>query len=208
MSWKDYLYFDKRDKNAIILLLLLIILSGIIYVLVRNNNQKVNPETELTYQSESNLLKGNREIEKQISNNYSGKLKRGETIELNNADTIALKKIPGIGSAYANRIVKYRNSLGGYVSINQLKEVWGIDEELYNRIELYLTVESNPQRLRINKLKFDQLKSHPYLSYKQVKAIIDIRDRKRNLTSINRLALLEEFTEKDIERLKPYLSFE
>lgn len=208
MSWKDYLYFDRRDKNAVILLLILIVLSGIIYVLVRNNNQKVNSEKELSYQFEFNSSENNLEDNNKKLSYYSDKLKPGTTVELNSADTTTLKKIPGIGSAYAGRIIKYRNSLGGYVSVNQLREVWGVDEDLYNKIRPYLTVEGNPKKLKVNSLKFDQLKSHPYLDYKQVRVITDLRERKGNLTSINRLSLLDEFTKKDIDRLRPYLSFD
>lgn len=208
MSWKDYLYFERRDKNAVILLLILIVLGGIIYVLVRNNNQKVNSEKELSFQSELNSSENNLENNREKLSYHSDKLKAGATVELNSADTTELKKIPGIGSVYAGRIIKYRNSLGGYVSLDQLKEVWGVDDDLYNKIRPYLTVEENPKKLKVNSLKFDQLKSHPYLNYKQVKVITDLRERKGNLTSINRLSLLEEFTEKDIDRLKPYLSFD
>lgn len=208
MGWKDYFYFEKRDKNSIILLLILIVMSAIIYVLLQNNTHYINPEQELIYQNEFNSLQGELSDKKQNPAYHTTKLIYGKTIELNKSDTTELKKIPGIGSVFANRIVKYRNSLGGYVSAEQLKEVWGIDEELYNKIQMYLTVESNPQKLKVNKLGLDQLKSHPYINYKQAKVIIDLRERKRNLTSINRLALLEEFTQEDIERLKPYLSFD
>lgn len=208
MGWKDYFYFEKRDKNSIILLLILIVMSAIIYVLLQTNTHYINPEQELIYQNEFNSLQGELSNKEQNSTYHTAKLKPGTTIELNKSDTTELKKIPGIGSVFANRIVKYRNSLGGYVSAEQLKEVWGIDEELYNKIQTYVTVEGKPNELKVNKLGFDQLKSHPYINYKQAKVIIDLRERKRNLTSINRLALLEEFSQDDIERLKPYLSFD
>jgi len=135
-------------------------------------------------------------------------LKPGETIELNSADTTDLKKIPKIGSGFAGRIVKYRESLGGYFYIDQLKEVWGMDDYLYADIRPYITLEPGIKKLKINSASFEQLNKHPYISYKQAQVIIDLRERKGNLNSLSRLSLLDEFTQKDIERLRLYLSFD
>jgi competence ComEA-like helix-hairpin-helix protein len=136
------------------------------------------------------------------------KLAEGQTISLNEADTAQWKKIPGIGSAFASRIVKYRNRLGGFASVNQLKEVYGIDAELYSKISPYIKSDGNYSKINVNKLEFKQLLSHPYLNYKQVKAIVSLRDRKGRIASINELSMLDEFTSADIERLTPYLEFE
>ena len=66
------------------------------------------------------------------------KLSKGETILLNASDTAEWKKIPGIGSVYASRIVQYRNLLGGFSHVEQLLEVYGIDQELFSRIAVIL----------------------------------------------------------------------
>ena len=55
-------------------------------------------------------------------------------VELNTSDSIALENLPGIGPAFANRIIKYRNRLGGFIKTEQLLEVYGVDTALYNRI--------------------------------------------------------------------------
>ena len=136
------------------------------------------------------------------------KLAEGQTISLNETDTAQWKKIPGIGSVFASRIVKYRNRLGGFASVNQLKEVYGIDAELYSKISPYIEPDGNYSKINVNKLEFKQLLSHPYLNYKQVKAIVSLRDRKGRIASINELSMLDEFTTADIERLTPYLEFE
>ena len=67
-------------------------------------------------------------------------------VELNEADTLTLKKIPGIGSTFARRIVRYRELLGGYYTVEQLAEVYGIDEERY--IALYPWFRVDTTRLR------------------------------------------------------------
>lgn len=135
------------------------------------------------------------------------KLSLGETISLNEVDTTQWKKIPGIGSAYSSRIVKYQALLGGYVCKEQLMEVYGIDNELYSQISPYIEADSNYIKLNVNYLGFRDLLRHPYLNYKQVQAIVDLREKKGNIALINELAMLDEFTSDDIIRLEPYLLF-
>lgn len=135
------------------------------------------------------------------------KLSPGETISLNSTDTTEWKKIPGIGSSYSSRIVKYRALLGGYVSKEQLLEVYGIDSEMYTRISPYITEDANWSKVKINELEFKDLLRHPYLNYNQVQVIVNLRHKKGNITSTNELSMFDEFTNEDIERLTPYLEF-
>jgi len=135
------------------------------------------------------------------------KLSAGETITLNETDTTQWKKIPGIGSSYASRIVKYRELLGGYVRVEQLLEVYGMDDERYNRIVPYISSDANYRKIKVNEWEFKELLKHPYLNYKQVQAIVNLRRKKGDIVSINELAMLDEFTSEDIYRLEPYLEF-
>ncbi|WP_374950300.1 helix-hairpin-helix domain-containing protein [Mucilaginibacter sp.] len=99
--------------------------------------------------------------------------KRPVVVELNSSDSSALTLVNGIGGAFANRIINYRERLGGYVNKEQLKEVFGMDELKYR--EIAPQVKVNPARIRkiaINSITFDKLRLMPYLNYKQVNAII------------------------------------
>lgn len=135
------------------------------------------------------------------------KLRPGETISLNESDTSRWKMIPGIGSSYASRIVKYRELLGGFVRKDQLLEVYGLDAELYGRISPYIAPDSLWSRLAVNSADFRELLRHPYLNYEQVQAIFNLRRKKGNIRSIRELAMLDVFTEEDLNRLEPYLEF-
>lgn len=221
MNWKNYFYFQKGDKTAIILLLILISISGIFYWVTRPQKQTdtdgKNQEQALLFEQFQKGLKEAEYTEYKDSNTRNNsykytprlqKLKHGETIELNSADTTTLKTIPGIGSGFANRIVKYRNSLGGFCNMNQLTEVWGMDEYLFNDIAPYIELEVKVTKIKVNSANFRELNRHPYINYKQAQAITDIRLRKGSIESIKRLALLDEFPEKDILRLTPYLEFD
>lgn len=217
MNWKDWLYIPKSDKIAIVSLAILIAVLLLILFAINHRDKEdsvvVIPEDYKEWQAR---LMTKKEEEKQqfIQKHqkedriFQPKMKQGETIELNTADTTLLKMIPGIGSGYANRIVNYRNSLGGFVKIEQLGEVWGMDTYLYSQILPYLTLEPEYAPLYINRLSFKELLKHPYLNYKQASAIDDIRTRKGAIHSMNRLQMLDEFKKKDIDRLKDYISFE
>ena len=93
-------------------------------------------------------------------------------MELNTADTATLKKIPGIGSYYARRIVDYRNRLGGFVSVAQLKEMG----ELPENIGRWFTVSPAVHRpLLVNRMSVEVLRRHPYLNFYQSRVIVEHR---------------------------------
>lgn len=141
------------------------------------------------------------------SNRFAMKLRPGETITLNEDDTTRWKMIPGIGTSYASRIVKYRELLGGYVRKDQLLEVYGLNEELFARISPYIAPDSVWRPLPVNLAEFSELLRHPYLNYEQVQAIFNLRRKKGKIESIRELAMLDQFTQEDIKRLEPYLEF-
>ena len=153
----------------------------------------------------------NNENRKLIRYSKQEKLTDKEFIYLNETDTTQWKKVPGIGSSYAKRIVKYRNLLGGFTSINQLKEVYGIDNEMFDKVRVFIRedvdAKSSCEKLKINQLEFKQIIAHPYIDFEQTKAIVNLRRRIGNISSIDELAMLEEFSSDDIVRISPYLQF-
>lgn len=135
---------------------------------------------------------------------YPKKLNAGQTVDLNTADTTALKRIPGIGSYFARQIVQYREKLGGFVSMRQLDEL----EKLPLGIEKYLVLgNASPRRIMINKASFRELNGHPYISYYQARAISNHIHQFGPVHSFRDLSLYEEFTQQDFKRLEPYIDF-
>ena len=127
-------------------------------------------------------------------------------LDLNTVDTLTLRKIPGVGVGYSRAIVSYRQRLGGFVSVAQLKDIEGLPD----RIEEWFTVDENAEvnRIPINKSDFKTLVRHPYLSYEQVKVITTHIRKYGQLRSWKDLQLYPEFTPQDFERLTPYFVFE
>ncbi|MCF0199054.1 MAG: helix-hairpin-helix domain-containing protein [Bacteroidaceae bacterium] len=132
------------------------------------------------------------------------KLKEGETLDLNTADTAQLKMIPGIGSYYARRIVDYRSRLGGFASAAQLAEIDGMPEQA----QAYVTVDtSKVVRIDVNHCARNVLMRHPYMSGYRALSIWSYRHNMGPITSIETLRSLPDFTENDVRRLEPYLQF-
>ena len=127
-------------------------------------------------------------------------------LDLNSVDTLTLRKIPGIGVGYSLAIVRYRERLGGFVSVAQLKEIEGLPA----RIEEWFSVEApfEVRTIAINKSDFKTLVRHPYLNYEQVKVITTHIRKYGSLRSWKDLQLYSEFTPQDFERLTPYFVFE
>jgi competence ComEA-like helix-hairpin-helix protein len=233
--WKDFFYFSKRERRGMLLLIIFIagIFLGRFFFAPKElppvealelsvepgaaddenqttartsgySKQTHLPEKRTYYQQPEKM----QEPPKKQDYPTIDKLSAGQTIEINASDTAQLMKIPGIGAAFAKRIISYRNLLGGYSRIEQLQEVYGMYEELYAKITPYITV--NPdliQPVPVNTASLDRLKAHPYLNFYQAKAIMEMRKKKGKLTGIAELKLLEEFTAEDLERMKIYLEF-
>lgn len=135
---------------------------------------------------------------------YQPKIRRGEHIVLNTADTTALKTVPGIGSYFARKIVEYGERLGGYVSVDQLDEI----EDFPLDAKRYLVVENpSPRKLNVNRLSLNDLRRHPYLNFYQARAITDYRRLHGPLKSLQDLRLSKDFPSEVIERLLPYVEF-
>ena len=181
----------------------------------KEGEKKLNDERKQQYYAASissgkyDTVNNNVSEDKEYFKSYpkQEKLAINERINLNETDTSEWKKVPGIGSTYASRIVKYRNLLGGYVSVEQLREVYGIDNELFSKIASYIEPDLNYKKIQINRQEFKELNRHPYLSYKQVQAIMELRKRNGQVHSIDELAMLEEFTSDDLIKISPYLEF-
>jgi competence protein ComEA len=139
---------------------------------------------------------------------HINKAKPGEVIEINEADSARLTMIRGIGPAFARRIVHYRERVGGFYNKEQLKEVYGIDEKKYSEIKDGVSVNGKHIiKVNINTAVFNDLKRFPYLSYKQMDAIIAYRDEHGNYRSIKDLENIAILNAQILRKIEPYLIF-
>lgn len=128
-------------------------------------------------------------------------------IELNTSQPEDLEKLKGIGSVYAQRIVKYRNLLGGFVEKKQLLEVYGIKQELYQQIEMSLVVDSmNIKKIDLNTAEFKDLIRHPYIDKDQVKAILNYKKGGKKFLFVEELTQQRLISEEVYRRVYKYLT--
>ena len=139
--------------------------------------------------------------------------KRDTVLNLRTADTTELKLIRGIGSYRAKQIVRYRQQLGGFTHVEQLREIKALQPLLIDTLSAdsllaHFWLDSIiVEPLSVNSIGVERLQRHPYLSFEQAKAIYELRRRKVRLSSIEALEQLDCFTPEELLRVAPYLSF-
>ena len=145
-------------------------------------------------------------IEERDTVRYPIKLQPTDRVVLNNADTMVLRKVPGIGSHFARKIVEYRQRLGGYYRVQQLMEIEDFPE---TAIAYFIIPDSTlpSRKLNVNRLSLNELKRHPYINFYQARAITDYRRQHGLLKSLQDLKLDRDFPPEAIERLEPYVEF-
>ena len=132
---------------------------------------------------------------------------RPSIIELNTADSTDLVSVDGIGPVFAKRILAYRERLGGFHSTGQLREVFGIDEERFEKISAFVKTDSTYiRKINVNTAGVSDLKKHPYISPNVAQGLVNYRKQHgtfRNVTDIRSCVLVSA----DLYRkIAPYLT--
>ena len=128
-------------------------------------------------------------------------------IEINQASEEELQTIKGIGPFFAKNIIKQRDKLGGFISKQQLLEVWQFTPEKLTEIESSIQVNSSSlKKININLATVEELKNHPYIRWNIANSIVKMRLQKGNFNSINDLLESKLITVEIFEKIKPYLT--
>ena len=129
--------------------------------------------------------------------------------DLNVADTSMLQTIKGIGSTFSTRIIKYRNSLGGFISQNQLYEVYNLDSVVVDKLinASLISIDFEPDKIEINTVSKEQLASHPYVNWKQAKLIIAYRNQHGDFETTQSLLKVYAIDEDWLKKIDSYLTF-
>jgi competence ComEA-like helix-hairpin-helix protein len=130
-------------------------------------------------------------------------------IELNTADSATLTQLSGIGAVLASRTVRYRNMLGGFDNVMQMSEVYGISEDLVERISHRVYVDNELiRKIRINTATAAALARHPYITGQDARAIVEYRQFQTRINGINELIQNNIIDDELAKKITPYLSFE
>ena len=130
-------------------------------------------------------------------------------VEINSADTSELNILKGIGNTMAARIINYRNKLGGFIRTEQLLEVYGISNEAYERIagQIILNIKT-VKKININFATAFEMDNHPYLNYREAKAIEKYRTENGSFTATSQLLEKHVLSFETYNKIKDYLVVE
>ena len=149
-----------------------------------------------------NIINKNKNELKIIFKKYDSVKKK---TNINKADTLEWTKIKGIGLKTANQILSFRKSLGGFVNVNQLKEVYFVSDSLYYSIKDQLFNDNKVLKININKVSIDSLKRHPYINWNLANAIVNFRIQHGQYESVEKIKEIHLVNEEIYLKIAPYL---
>ena len=129
-----------------------------------------------------------------------------QIIELNQADSLDLISVKGIGPFYAKQILKYRNELGGFINYEQFTEIWGLEKLDFDKFKQQTILDTlYIRKINVNAIELEQLKMHPYLNYKQAKMIMNYRKQHGDFKSIKDIQKIRPISPEIFRKIAPYL---
>lgn len=130
-------------------------------------------------------------------------------ISLNDADSLELLQVIGIGPVFAGRILKYRERLGGFAQLEQLLEVFGMDSVRLEQLRPQMLVDTALiRKIAINKVPVTELRLHPYIGYKQAQVMAEYRKQHGNYINFASLSKVIVLSAVTLNKIAPYISFE
>lgn len=142
-------------------------------------------------------------------NSQNAKSAALEPFDINQADSAALDKVALIGPVSIERILRYRQRLGGFLDTSQLREAGLSPEQLTSlKASVFVAADFEPRKLYLNRITETELRQHPYISYKQIRLLLGYRKQHGPYRTLGDVAQSLAFSEADLLRLKPYLSLE
>ncbi len=211
---KEWLGYDRRERRAVFLLALLIIVILTVRALVPEER-----ESPVVTAVEERLAEAASQKE-EVTQSFSAgqpepyrsypvsEREERSPLELNSIDSLSLTALPGIGPVLSSRIVRFRDLLGGFAAVEQLREVYGLPEETYLRISGMVTADRDLiEKIDINSAPFGELLRHPYIVRDDVVSILNFRENRGSISdweTIKENGLLDN---SDNELLVYYIGF-
>ena len=142
------------------------------YIKIENNEESSKEHTDFTTDSSSSSSSSSKWTKEEGEEAELVEVpKEIISLNINIATQEELMKISGIGPSISKGIIKYRDMLGGYVEVSQLKEVYNVSEESYEKISQHLFVDGEIKRFYIPSTKFKQVLRHPYIDFETTKIV-------------------------------------
>ncbi|MFN5478683.1 MAG: ComEA family DNA-binding protein [Chitinophagaceae bacterium] len=217
--WQDHLRswctLHRRERLGIALLSLLVVLTWLIPAVF----SKPQPVEELYSITAVQIDSAIRVLQSRsgssaeqrspvfFTNTNKGRPEQVIILDINQADSLQWEKLPGIGEKLSSRIVRFRERLGGFITVDQLREVYGIRDSLLVALRSRLTVKKDfvPKQIAINSADYTTLRKHPYVSHEFAKALLAYRKAHSRFVSLSQLNELIAVDSSMRIRLMPYV---
>lgn len=227
--WREYFSFSRRERNGVFILLSILTLE-IVYLYTSRYFYPESEPVQIVFQKKwaiqearidglakerarlRDTINFRRYSSARISQDSSSKKSKSSSaytrkkIEINSADTLDFQSLKGIGPSFARRMVKYRELLGGYLRMDQLLEVYGMDSSRYALILPFISL--NPalaKKIDLNHCSEDQLKAHPYIRWKLARVLTAYRTHHGPFSSIEDIRKIDLVTDSVFAKIAPYL---
>jgi DNA uptake protein ComE-like DNA-binding protein len=209
-SFRSWFGYSRRERRStFILLVIIVIVIGVRYLFPTPVNPVKEIPPDLLVFSDDSVNKEENIMAVRKQNEIKTVRQQKSLIEINSSDSASLVRLPGIGPVLSSRIIKYRNLIGGFVSVDQLKEVYGLKEETFNMISARLCADSLLiRKIKINKADYRELIRHPYFQRNEVPGILKYKELQGKITRIEDLIDNNLISPETGKKIRAYLDFE
>lgn len=176
-----------------------------IYGLSEEDFNKLYPFIEIKPKVETYASNTKSEFTSKGSNFKPKEKKVVQPIDINKATREEWTTIKGIGPGFSKMIISYREKLGGFYKIDQVSETYGLPDSTFQSIKPFLLIDEVNEKIDLNTVTIDGLKAHPYLNYKQAKAVVNYRHNHGDFATVEDIVKVRVFSVEDVERIAPYL---
>lgn len=138
-----------------------------------------------------------------------GREKQKPKSDINFCNKQELMAVYGIGNALSDRIIKQRETLGGFVDMSQMSDIWGLSDEVVQKLRERFEVRQIPElkKLRINDASVKELSTFPYFRYVVAKSIVTFRSMNGKINNPDDLLGIENFPVDNVKIISLYLEF-
>jgi DNA uptake protein ComE-like DNA-binding protein len=203
----EWFGFTRRERRATFFLLILILfVAGFRFIIPGQNITVEKIPVDIFTWTDTLLIEKDEGVTGHIKQNRPDFQR--PLLEINTCDSAALEALPGIGPVLSVRIIKFRKLLGGFASVEQLREVYGLSEEVFNLISPRLYADTTYiNKIIINDAGFKDLIRLPYFESYEVTAILKYRDLQGRIANISQLTDNKLISSEKVEKVRPYLDF-
>ena len=133
-------------------------------------------------------------------------------VDVNRADSLDFLSFRGIGPKLAGRIVHFREKLGGFYSIDQIAETYGLPDSVFRSIKTFLQIRDDAKdslkKIDINICDYKELSQHPYIRYALARTMIEFRNQHGPFVNLQDLEKLHLTNREILDKVMPYLKIQ